>query len=117
LRLSLPQPTVDPESPLEGTITVHNLGNEPGVQFRLELEGLERDWYEMGPGPILFPNVEKGVSLRIHHPRGPGILAGKREITVRCTAPEAYPGEDVTVSQVLEILPFYHHELHLTPMV
>lgn len=113
LRLSLPQVAVDPERPLEGVITVRNLGNEAGVQFRLELEGLEPDWYQIGSGPILFPNVEKGVFLRIHHPRGPGILAGRREISVRATAPEAYPGESVAVSQVLEILPFYSHKLNL----
>lgn len=113
LRLSLSRAVVDPESPLEGIVTVRNLGNEPGVQFRLEVEGLERDYYEIGPGPILFPNVEKGVALRVHHPRGPGILAGNREITIRATAPEAYPGESVTVSQVLQILPFYSHAVRL----
>jgi len=113
LRLSLPQAAVDPESPLEGTVTVRNLGNEPGVQFRLEVEGLEPDYYEIGPGPILFPNVEKKVFLRIRHPRGPGILAGPREMSIRATAPEAYPGESVTASQVLQILPYYHHTLRL----
>jgi hypothetical protein len=113
LRLSLPQSAVGPETPLEGVVTVRNLGGEPGVQFRLELEGLEPDYYEMGSGPILFPNVEKGVFLRIHHPRGPGILAGHREITIRAMAPEAYPGESVTVTHVLEILPFYSHQMHL----
>jgi hypothetical protein len=113
LRLSLPRSVVDPDSPLEGIVAVRNLGNEPGVQFRLEVDGLEPDWYEIGSGPILFPNVEKGVRLRIRHPRGPGILAGRREISICCTAPEAYPGESVTVAHVLEILPFYHHELRL----
>jgi hypothetical protein len=113
VRLSLPRSKVDPNSPLEGIVAVRNLGNEPGAQFRLEVEGLEPDWYEIGSGPILFPNVEKGVRLRIRHPRGPGILAGRREISICCTAPEAYPGESVTVSHVLEILPFYHHELRL----
>jgi hypothetical protein len=113
LSLSLPTSAVDPEGPLEGVVTVRNLGREPGVQFRLELEGLEPDYYEMGSGPILFPNVEKGVFLRIHHPRGPGILAGRREIAISATAPDAYPGESVTVSQVLDILPFHSHQMRL----
>jgi hypothetical protein len=113
LKLSLPQMAVEPEQPLEGMITVRNLGSEPGVQFRLEVEGLDPDWYEIGPGPILFPNVEKGVYFRLHHPRGPGLEAGRHQIQIRTTAPDAYPGEEVSVSREIEILPFYRHTLAL----
>ncbi|RPI56409.1 MAG: hypothetical protein EHM56_04525 [Chloroflexi bacterium] len=113
LRLAFARPVVHPDEDLEGIITVQNLGQEPGAQFRLRVEGLEPDCYEIGPGPILFPQVEKGVYLRISHPRGPAILAGKREVLIRATAPEAYPGESVAVSQAIEFLPYYHHTLRL----
>jgi hypothetical protein len=113
LKLSLPQVAVEPEQPLEGMITVRNLGNEPGVQFRLEVEGLEADWYEIGPGPILFPNVEKGVYLRLRHPRGPVLAAGRHQIQIHASAPDAYPGERVSVSREIEILPYYRHTLAL----
>lgn len=113
LRLAFGRPVVHPEEDLEGIVTVKNLGQEPGAQFRLKVEGLEPDCYEIGPGPILFPQVEKGVYLRISHPRSPAILAGKREVIIRATAPEAYPGESVTVSQAVEFLPYYHHTLSL----
>jgi hypothetical protein len=113
LTLALEQSKLDPECPLEGTLTVQNLGNMPGVQFKLELEGLEPDWYELGPGPILFPKVEKGVHLRLTHPRGPGIPAGEHEIRIRATAPDAYPGQTATVSKKIDILPYYDHSLRL----
>jgi hypothetical protein len=113
LRLSLPRTELDPGSPLEGVITVRNLGNEAGVQFRLEVEGLDADCYEVGPGPILFPNVEKGVSLRLYHPRRSSLLAGRYQIHIRAAAPEAYPGESVMISQEIQVLPFYSHALRL----
>lgn len=113
LRLAFARPVVHPDEDLEGIVTVKNLGQEPGAQFRLRVEGLEPDCYEIGPGPILFPQVEKGIYFRISHPRGPAILAGKREVIVRATAPEAYPGESVAVSQAIEFLPYYRHTLRL----
>lgn len=113
LQLSLPRRELGAAGPLEGTITVRNAGSVPGVQFRLELEGLDEDCYKMGSGPILFPNVEKGVLLRLNHPKRPGLPAGHHKIVVRATAPEAYPGEVVAVAQEIEILPFYHHSLRL----
>jgi len=113
LKLILPWAPLDPERPLEGSVVVHNLGNKPGVQFKLEVEGLEPDCYEMGPGPILFPNVEKAVFLRLYHPRGPRPVAGEHHIRIRATAPEAYPGASAAVSQEIQILPFYNHSLRL----
>jgi len=113
LWFSLPGNKLDAAKPLEGMITVRNTGRMPGVQFRLELEGLDEECYEMGSGPILFPNVEKGVYLRLLHPRRPDMPAGTHKIVIRATAPDAYPGESVTVSQEIEILPFYAHDLRL----
>lgn len=113
LRLSLPQAAVEPDLPLDGMITVRNLGDEPGVQFRLEVEGLAPDYYEVGPGPILFPNVEKGVYLRLHHPRGSGLAAGRHRVRIHASAPDAYPDERVSVSREVEIVPYYRHTLTL----
>jgi hypothetical protein len=113
LSLSLPRAMVYPDQPLDGIITVRNMGEESGVQFRLELEGLDPDCYEIGPGPILFPNVEKGVYLQLRHPRGPGLAAGRHTIQIHVSAPDAYPGERVSVSHEIEIVPYYHHTLSL----
>jgi hypothetical protein len=111
--LSLPQSPLDPENPIEGAITIRNQGNKPGVQFKLEVEGLSPDSYEVGPGPILFPNAEKKVPLRLYHSKGPQPPAGDHRIRIRVTAPEAYPGESASVSRVVRVLPFYDHTLRL----
>lgn len=112
LALSLPETTLSPERPLEGTVSVQNLGDRPGVQFKLELEGLDADCCEISPGPILFPGVAKDVRLRLHHSRRPQPSAGPRQIRVRATADE-YPGEVVSILQEIQIQPFYNHELRL----
>jgi hypothetical protein len=116
LRLAMPAMTLHPDHPLEGTVTVRNQGDQPGVQFKLELEGFEPDCYEIGSGPILFPNVEKGVFLRLHHPRRPAPAVGQHRIQICATAPEAYPGERATVIRDIQVLPFYKHELRLVPV-
>jgi hypothetical protein len=113
LSLSLPQTTLDAQYPLVGTIILHNLGNKPGVQFKLELEGLEPDCYDIGPAPILFPNAQKEVPLRLQHPRRPTPVAGGQRISIRATAPDAYPGEIASVSQVIQIVPFFKHSIRL----
>jgi hypothetical protein len=113
LRLSLPDNRLRPDRLLHGILVVSNLGNEPAVQFTLELEGLEANCYELGAGPILFPGVEKGVDLQIEHSKGPNPPAGRHLIHIHATAPEAYPGERTTVSSEIQVLPFYHHTLQL----
>ena len=113
VRLSLPSLVLDPEHSLEGTVTVHNLGNQPGAQFKLQVIGLDPDCYEIGPGPILFPNVEKGVFLRLAHSQKSEPPAGRHLIRVRATAPEAYPGESATVSQEIVIVPYYSQTLQI----
>ena len=100
-----------PDHPLTGSITVKNLGNQTGVQFKLEVDGLDPKYYEIGPAPILFPNVEREIYFHLRHPRSPELPAGDYRITIRATAPEAYPGEAAMVSQMIRILPYYSHEV------
>jgi len=99
---------------LEGVITVKNLGTAPGAQFRLAVEGLTPDWYALGPGPILFPGAQKDVLLHIRHARQPFVPAGQCAVTVRSTAPDAYPGESAAATQTIQIAPFYDHAIRLT---
>jgi hypothetical protein len=115
LSLSLRSVMADPSHAVDGTITVRNLGSCPGVQFKLEVDGWDPGHYTIGPGPILFPNGEKDIPIRFLHPRGPSPVAGEYRIRVRATAPEAYPGESATVSEVLQIAPFYDHALRILP--
>jgi hypothetical protein len=94
-------------------VLVRNLGTESGVQFQLELEGMDEASYEMGPGPILFPSAEKEVFLRLYHPRKPHPPAGAHRIRIRASAPDAYPGQSAVEFRDVEVLPYHHHTLRL----
>lgn len=113
LRISLPGTRLNPGTPLEGVVTVCNLGQASSAQFHLELEGLDPDHYELGAGPILYPQAEKAVHLFLHHPCQPQPPAGWHTIQVHATAPAAYPGVRVTVVRQIEIQPFYRHTVGL----
>jgi hypothetical protein len=111
LSLSLPQRDLAPDRPIEGMVTVRNLGDRPGVQFRIEVSGLPSDCYELEPSPVLFPGAERGIALRLLHPKGPQPVAGPHTLSVRATAPDAYPGQSAQVSQPFRLLPYHSHEL------
>jgi hypothetical protein len=116
LGLSLPTTVLSPDQPLNGKVILRNIGDSAGVQFNLELEGFESQTYELEPGPILFPNAEAELALRLHHPRGPEMLAGRHRITIRATAPMAYPNEFAEVTRAIEIMPYFSHKLRLIPV-
>jgi hypothetical protein len=113
LRVSLSQTQLTRHQPLEGVVTLRNQGDKAGVQFKLELEGLSPESYEMEPGPILFAGAEKDVLLRLHPSKRSKLRAGEHHFAIHATAPEAYPGEGATSLQVVQVLPFYQHSLRL----
>lgn len=113
VELALPQAQLAPGQMVEGAVTVRNLGEKAGVQFKLEVEGLPPDCYTLGPGPLLFPNAAKVVPFCLRPPAQPTALAGTYHLAIHATAPEAYPGEKATVSRDVQILPYYFHTLSL----
>lgn len=113
LSLTLSQALLAPGQPIDGAITIKNQGDKTGVQFKIEVEGFDSDSYELGPAPILFPDVEKQVLFRLRHPQKPNPSAGDRRLTIRVTAPNAYPGEVATVSQVIQVASYIKHSLSL----
>ena len=113
LTLSLSGTKLTAEKPLEGSVTVRNLGDKTGVQFRIEADGLDPACVEIGPAPLLFPNAEKEVYFRIRHPQSAQPPAGEFRLRLRASAPGAYPGESTTASAVIEVEPFFSHELRL----
>ncbi len=114
LKLQLAQTRLAPNQSLEGIVTVSNLGQRVGARFDLTLSGLEPDCYDIAPGPLLSSGAEKDVLFRLHH-RGRKPLAGDWRIVIQATAPETYPGEQATVTQIIQVLPHYQHRLKLTP--
>jgi predicted component of type VI protein secretion system len=113
LRLQLSGSALTPDRPLEGALVVRNQGSRAGAQFRLEVAGLEPDMFEIGPGPILFPGAEKEVMFRVIHTRRPRPPAGALTMTIRATAPDAYPGQSATVTHTIQVLPYHSHSLTL----
>lgn len=113
LSVSFPNITLAPTRPIDGVVNVRNLGDKTGAQFRIEIEGLDPEFFEIGPGPILFPGAEKSVSLRIHHPRKAEPPAGDHRLRIRATAPSAYPGDSAQVTQVIRLLPYHTYKLRL----
>ncbi len=114
LRLNMPNNQLGLDHPIDGTVTVRNWGIKTGVQFKLEVDGLDPACLEIGPGPLLFPNAEKEVAFRVHHPRAPKPPAGDYRLRIRASAPAAYPGESAIVTQVIQVLPYYSHKVRLT---
>lgn len=116
LRLRLDGVALSPDYPLQGAVVVRNQGNRAGAQFRLQVTGLDPDMFEIGAGPILFPNAEKEVLFRITHTRKPHPPAGDLVVVIRATAPDAYPGQSATVTQKIQVLPYYSHSLAVTAL-
>ncbi len=112
LSLSMARTQIAPHQSASGVLTVRNLGDKGGVKINLELEGLEPDCYHLEPGPMLSSGAEKEVLFFVRH-YGHKPLAGSYPIKIHATAPNAYPADFVSVSQTIQILPFYSHKLRL----
>ena len=55
------------------------------------------------------------MAIRFYH-RGGKPLAGEHAIVIRAVAPQAYPGEEATVTLTLHIEPFFKHTLRPAPL-
>ena len=113
LQLALDQMRLAPAQPINGIIVIKNQGSQTGVQFKIEVDGFEPDSYDLGPAPILFPNVEKQIPFRLRHPQKPQPPAGDQRLTIRVSAPDSYPGEVATASEVIQVVPYIKHSLTL----
>jgi hypothetical protein len=113
LTLTLPGGKLGVDDVLDGSLVIRNLGDKTGVQFVLEPQGVDPAAVEIGPAPILFPGAEKEVYFRVRHPRAPMPAAGQFRFRIRATAPAAYPGESATASALVQLAPYYQHEMRL----
>ena len=113
VRLEVPNPRVELDKPLDGALYIRNGGDRAGVQFVVEVQGIDNRFVQIESGPVLFPDVEKRVAFRIAHPRSSQPAAGDHPINFVVTAPEGYPGETAVASQVVSIAPFFAHKVRL----
>ena len=110
LHLLLSDTQLAPNQMRSGTLIVSNQGDRSGVQFDLKLEGLDDDCFSLEPTPLLSSGSEAEVVFRLYH-RGTKPLAGEHTVTIRATAPQAYPGEEAMVTYTLQVQPYYRHSL------
>jgi len=113
VRLEVPNPRIELDRPLDGALYIRNGGDRAGVQFVVEVQGIDNRYIQIESGPVLFPDVEKRVAFRISHPRTSQPAAGDQPINFVVTAPEGYPGETAVASQVVSIAPFFAHKVRL----
>lgn len=111
INLNLPDVVLRPNASLVGLLTLQNTGDE-ACQFRVELDGLPEDCYEIAPPPLLFAGGEESTQIRFIH-KGTAPTAGQHIITLRVTSPEVYPGQEATLRQTLRVVPVYAHDLSI----
>jgi hypothetical protein len=102
IRLEFPNRTLRPGKGLAGQITVINFGSQKRCQFELELEGLPQDCYQIEPAPILFPNSDERLQIRLLH-RCTHPAGGLQKIWLHAVAAAAYPTEELTLPFELDI--------------
>jgi hypothetical protein len=108
--LVFPEAVLRPDSTLIGNLKVKNAGNQQGVQFQVNLEGLPVDCYQIDPIPLMYPGAEEEVQVRLFH-RTLSPSAGLRELLVTVSAPADYQGEVLIIRQGLYVSPVLKHEL------
>ncbi|MEM7029362.1 MAG: FHA domain-containing protein [Chloroflexota bacterium] len=113
LHLFLPTTKLKPGEPIFGSVTVSNIGDQSGVKFRLKVAGLHQDIYILNAGPLLPLSASADINFYLYHTERPEPEAGNYPFTLEAMAEEAYGDETVSVSQKIEVLPFYKHELTL----
>lgn len=101
-----------PDSPLEGLLTVKNLGNDKTCQFQVALAGLPADCYLIDPIPLIYPSAQEEVRVQLFH-KTTYPTAGWKKITMTITAPASYPGEALIIEQEIYVTPIFDQKLEI----
>jgi hypothetical protein len=112
MRLVLPDIVLRPNIPLVGVLSLQNLGNQ-ACQFKVEIDGISEQCYEITPPPLIFAGGEENTEIRFFH-KMIAPPAGQQKVTIRVSAPDAYPGEAATVQQMLKVMPYYAQSLSIS---
>lgn len=79
---------VDPGERVELTLTVRN-GGTLADRYRVEVVGLQRDWYDLEASPIALTSEARAtLHLTIHPPAAPDITLGRYPFRVHVTSEE-----------------------------
>jgi len=110
--LSFSNAVLRPEFPLEGKLIVTNVGKRKETQFQVDLQGLPPDCYLIDPIPLLYPGAQEEIRLRLFHK----LLypeVGIHPIFIIVTAPNSYPGEELSIAQNIYVLPVFNQKLEV----
>jgi len=113
MALTLPTYNLTPGRSTRGSITLSNLGNKAGVQFKLEVEGLPLECYTIGPVPMLYPQASMDIPFALSYDANSNLTAGDYHFSIHASAMEAYPDERASISRVVRILPEYKHRMRI----
>jgi hypothetical protein len=89
-----------------GVLTLKNAGEHSACQFRVDIEGLPADCFQIDPIPLMYSGAQEEVRIRIFH----RILyppAGLQTIVLKISAPESYSGEELIIRQDIYVTPVF----------
>ena len=110
--LSFADAVLRPKFATTGVLTIKNAGEHSACQFRVDIEGLPTDCFQIDPIPLMYSGAQEEVLVRIFH----RILypsAGRQTIVLKVSAPESYPGEELMIRQDIYVTPVFKQALEL----
>ncbi len=107
LRMVLSGQVLYPGGSLTGTLYLRNLGSE-ACQFDVELQGLPPECYEISPPALIHAGGEESTEIQFFH-RKAAPAPGVHNFDLRVSAPDAYPGRELTIRQAIKVMPCYDY--------
>ena len=110
--LEFPTNVLPPETMLEGVLTLHNTGGKAGCQFKIEIEGLPEECYQIDSIPLLYPSAVEKIPFRLFH-QGTAPAVGYLTFFITLSAPDKYPDHEVIVQHNIYISPYFKQTLDM----
>ncbi len=110
--LHLPEPVLRPNAILLGRIALKNEGEQNSCQFQVDVVNLPEDCYQVDPVPLMYTGAQEEVNIRLFH-RKTHPPAGFQSLIVSITAPDSYPGEQVSIQQGIYVSPFLEQGIEI----
>ncbi|MEI7844520.1 MAG: hypothetical protein WCK35_01835 [Chloroflexota bacterium] len=110
LKLQLPSTELLSGKNISGLLTLTNYGKASRCQFRIDIAGIKKDCFQLGPAPFLFPGASEELPIQFIH-QGARPLAGRQVISISATASQTYPTEAVQLEFELNVEPVYQFQL------
>ena len=103
---------LSPDSPLNGTVTLRNLGTEKPCQFNIRITGIPNECLQTGPMPYIYPGGSSSVGFMISHLETTP-PPGFHTVSIRLSAPSEYFGEVLEFNQDIYVTPVFRNEFIL----